>query len=69
MNLIIPKSENKGVGYTYEVTEEQIREHQKKSIEDILCWLYDLNLFLKLVQTDEEKERMKRFKNKKVSWE
>ena len=69
MNLITPKPENKGVGYTYEVTEEQIREHQKKSIEDILCWLYDLNLFLKLVQTDEEKERMKRFKNKKVSWE
>lgn len=68
MNFIIPKPENNGVGYTYEVTEEQIREHQKKSIEDILCWLYDLNLFLKLVQTDEEKERMKRFKNKKVSW-
>ena len=39
MNLITPKPENKGVGYTYEVTEEQIREHQKKSIEDILCWL------------------------------
>lgn len=67
MKPIIPKAENKNVGYTYHVTESQIREHQKKSVEDILCWLYDLNLFLKEVQTPEEKERVKKFKNKKVT--
>ena len=62
---IIPKKENEGVGFTYHVTEEQIRKHQQLSIAQILQWLYETNRFLNAVQTPEEKERMKKFKNKK----
>jgi hypothetical protein len=38
------KSEKKGFYYT--VTEEQVREHQKRSIEEILTWLHETNVFL-----------------------
>jgi hypothetical protein len=53
------KEEN---GFYYEVTEEQVREHQKRSIKEILLWLHETNVFLSQVQTPEEKERMKKFR-------
>jgi hypothetical protein len=49
-------------GFYYTVTEEQVREHQKRSIEEILTWLHETNVFLNQVQTPEEKERMKKFR-------
>jgi hypothetical protein len=62
---IIPKKENEGIGFKYTVTPEQIKRHQQLSIEEIFEWLHHTNEFLNAVQTPEEKERMKKFKNKK----
>jgi hypothetical protein len=36
---IIPKAENATKGFHYTVADEQIKEHQKRSIEDIFEWL------------------------------
>ena len=49
-------------GFYYEVTEEQVREHCKRSIKEILNWLHETNIFLNKIQTPEEKQRMKSFK-------
>jgi hypothetical protein len=58
------KAEN---GFYYEVTSEQVTEHRKRSIKEILMWLHNTNVFLKKIQTDKERERMKLFKkNKKI---
>ena len=46
-------------GFYHEVTEEQIKQHQKRSVEEILQWLHSANVFLNLIQTKEEKARMK----------
>lgn len=52
-------------GYYYTVTKEQVLQHQKRSIVQILQWLYQTNLLLSKVQTQEEKERAKTFKTKR----
>lgn len=52
-------------GFYYTVTKEQVLQHQKRSIVQILQWLYETNLLLSKVQTQEEKDRMKNFKLKK----
>ncbi len=49
-------------GFYYEVTEEQVREHQKRSVEEILLWLHNTNVFLNQVQNPDEKERMRKFR-------
>ncbi len=60
---IIPKAENADKGFHYTVTEEQIREHQKRSVKEIFEWLEKTNKFIYAIQTPEERERMKRAKN------
>jgi hypothetical protein len=52
------------IGYYYEVTDEQIIEHQKKSIMEIFQWHHDMNVFLNAVRTSEEKEIAKKMKSK-----
>lgn len=61
-----PKKENEQVGFRYHVTMEQIREHQKKSPEEILLWIEEYGAFLSAFQTEEDKERMRLLKNKKT---
>ena len=51
-------------GYYYEVTDEQIIEHQKKSVIEIFQWHHDINIFLNAVRTSEEKEIAKKMKAK-----
>jgi hypothetical protein len=52
------------IGYYYEVTDEQIVEHQKKSIMEIFQWHHDMNIFLNSVRTSEEKEIANKLKAK-----
>ncbi len=56
-----PKKTNK-TGFYYEVTEKQIEEHQKRSIEEILYWIESTNELIWMLQTDEERERKYEFK-------
>lgn len=60
---IIPKAENADKGFHYTVTEEQIKEHQKRSILEIFEWLEKTNKFIYEMQTPEERERMRMIKN------
>jgi len=60
-----PKIENATLGFSYTVTEEQIKDHQKRSIIEIFEWLEEMNKFLHAVQTPKERELMKTLKAKK----
>jgi hypothetical protein len=60
---IEPKKENANVGFHYTVTEEQIKAHQKRSVEEILTWLEETSKFIYAVQSPEERERIKTAKN------
>ena len=55
---------SESIGYYYEVTDEQIREHQSRNLFEILQWHYDTNVFLNAVRTPEEKEIAKKIKAK-----
>ena len=50
-------------GFYYEVTDEQIKEHQQRSIIEILNWVESTAEFIYRFQTPEERERMKKIKN------
>ncbi len=60
---IIPKKENQNIGFHYTVTDEQIKEHQKKSAAEVIEWLESTARFIYEIQTPEERERMKNAKN------
>ena len=62
-NKIIPKSENADKGFHYTVTDEQIKAHQKRSIEEIFEWLESTSKFIWEIQTPEERERIRKTKN------
>ncbi|HBX49949.1 MAG: hypothetical protein A2275_04220 [Bacteroidetes bacterium RIFOXYA12_FULL_35_11] len=49
-------------GFYYEVTEKQIEEHQKRSIEEILNWIESTNELIWMLQTEEERKRKYIFK-------
>ncbi len=52
------------VGFFYSVTKEQVEEHRKRSIEEILEWLESTNELIWSLQTEEERERKNFFKRK-----
>lgn len=60
---ILPKVENADKGFHYTVSEEQIKEHQKRSVLDIFEWLEKTNKFIFETQTPEERKKMKMVKN------
>lgn len=60
---IIPKKENANKGFYYTVTDEQIADHQKRSMQEIFEWLEELNSFIYTVQSPEERIRMLKIKN------
>ncbi|MDX2191289.1 MAG: hypothetical protein SFY32_15660 [Bacteroidota bacterium] len=62
--VIKPKIENAEVGFEYAITDEQIKRYALFSDEEKLAWLDDINEFLNATQTKEEKEYIKKFKNK-----
>ncbi|MES2767266.1 MAG: hypothetical protein V4642_15425 [Bacteroidota bacterium] len=49
-------------GFYYSVTDEQIAEHQRRSIREIFQWLEETNILISKLQTPEERERTKRIK-------
>lgn len=61
---IIPKAENYNNGFHYTVTDEQIKEHQKRSIKEIFEWLEKTSKFIYEIQTPEERKRMREIKGK-----
>lgn len=52
------KNEQSRRGFYYHVTDEQIKEHQQRTVEEIFEWLESTNEFLAKFQTPEERERM-----------
>lgn len=54
-------------GFTYYISEEQIKIHQQRSFKEILQWLHETNYFLKMIQTEDEKKIMKLIKDKNNS--
>lgn len=60
---IQPKAENANKGFHYTVTDEQIREHQQRSLEEIFEWLEKTNKFVYELRTPEEREIAKKMKN------
>lgn len=52
------KKDKKQFEFYYEVTDEQIREHQQRSVKEIFEWLESTNEFIYNLQTPEERERM-----------
>ena len=63
--MIIPKKENENIGFHYSVTNAQIKEHQAKSVEEIIEWVESTAKFIYDMQTPEERDRMKKAKNYK----
>lgn len=59
---IILKAENADKGFHYTVTDEQIKEHQKRTVKEIFEWLENTNKFIYALQTPEERERIKKLK-------
>ncbi len=55
--MLLPKKENQGKGYFFDVTDDQIKEHLTRSPEDIFQWLESTNKFVNLVQTEQEKNK------------
>lgn len=49
-------------GFYYTVTDEQIREHQQRSVAEIFEWLESTLEFIYRFQTPEERERMHKIK-------
>ena len=58
-----PKLENANKGFHYTVTDEQIREHQKRSLKEIFEWLEETNKLIYSLQTPEEREIARKIKN------
>ncbi len=59
-----PIKENATKGFDYTVTEEQIAEHQKRTIAEIFRMMEAHAKFLYEIQTPEERERMRIVKGK-----
>ena len=60
--MLLPKKENEGKGYFFDVTEEEIKQHLNRSPKDIFQWLESTNRFVSQIQTSTEKKRSKTVK-------
>lgn len=52
-------------GFYYDVTDEQVRQHQQRSIEEIFEWIETTSIFIWQIQTPEERRRKFDFKGNK----
>ena len=66
-NKFSPKTENKFVGFDYEVTSEQLESYAKWTIEEKLNWLCNSAKFIFSVQTENEKRNSILLKGKIIS--
>lgn len=57
---IEPKEGQKG--FYYSVTDEQIREHQQRTVAEVFEWLESTLQFVYKMQTPEERERMNKIR-------
>ncbi len=64
MNSPEPIRENAEKGFDYTVTDEQIAEHQKRTVREIFQMMEAHAKFLYEIQTPEERERMRIVKGK-----
>lgn len=55
---------NEPVGFYYKVTEQQIKEHRKRSVREILEWIENTNELVYKLQTEEERRRSDILKRK-----
>ncbi len=62
MNDKNPNIVNESIGFYYNVTNEQIEAHRKRSIKEILEWIESTNELIYKLQTKEEWERKKMFR-------
>lgn len=63
--MITPLEHNKGVGFKYTVTIEQMEKHAALPLEEVFKWIEEMHLFFLEIQTPEERERMYLFKPNK----
>jgi hypothetical protein len=56
-NKLTPIKANQDKGFHYTVTDEQISEHQKRTIPEIFEWIESTMKFVSRIQTPEEKLR------------
>jgi hypothetical protein len=54
---MVPKKENENVGYFYDVSDDEIKAHQQRSVIDIFMWIESTNRFVHSIQTGMEKQR------------
>ena len=55
------------VGFTYTVTDEQVRKHMALSPDAVLQWIQEMATFVYELQTPEQRERKYDFKpNKRI---
>lgn len=64
MKNIKPIAENADIGFYYEVTQEQVDQHRKRSFKEILSWLDSTQKLINSLQTVEEKARINHLKRK-----
>ncbi len=57
------KFENSTVGFYFDATEEQIREHMNRSLEDIFNWLEQTGKFVHQLQNTKERAFSTEVKN------
>ena len=55
-----PKKENENKGFNYTVSDDKIAAYSKFTLLDKLRWLEETNKFLYSIQTNEERERMRK---------
>ncbi len=52
-----PEHKPKGFEFYYTVSDEQIREHSRRSMNEIFNWLESTFRFVSKLQTNEERDR------------
>ncbi|MBI5219467.1 MAG: hypothetical protein HY958_11105 [Bacteroidia bacterium] len=66
MSFDNPMSRDDSSGFYYEVTDNLIQEHQKRSVTEILEWIETTNEIIWKLQTEEEKKNKYYFKRKNL---
>ena len=67
-NKIQPKLENANVGFHYHVTDEQIAEYAKWSLEERFSCIFQTAKFIYEAQTPVERAFSKKIKGKNTDW-
>lgn len=63
MEKIIPQTENEGKGFHYSISDEALAKRREMSVREILNCVEETAKFIYMVQTPEERVRMRKFNN------